>query len=149
DFLHSVEVLSAMSGSNYHAFFSCRCVLQAWICESRVPGCGFQQSINHSVTGDDDVVGTEIFNSQVLQRTFSRSKVQRSYLANDFPVSFFWERRVNITSAQPCFKVNNLYSTVKASHRSSHGCRSIALGNDDIWFYIRNNVIEPSQCARY
>src|SRR5699024_3923096 len=146
---HGVEILAAVSGNNHHAFFSCRCFLQAWILKNGVPGCGFQQSVNHGVTGDDDVFGTEIFNTQVLQRTFSRCKVQGSNLADDLPISFLWERRVNITGTQPGLKVDNLYPSVESRHRSSHGGGSIPLGNDDIWFYLRNNVIKPSQSAGY
>src|SRR5699024_901248 len=102
---------------------------------------------NHGITGDNDVLRTEVFNAQILKRAFGRCKMQRSYLTDDLTVSFFWEWREDVAGTQTCFEVNNLDSTVEARHCSSHCSRSIALGDNHIRFGLGDDLVKTCQCT--
>ncbi len=75
--------------------------------------------------------------------------MQRSNLTNYLSVSFFRKWRVNITGTQSSLKMNNLYTPVKCSQCSCHRCRSITLGDNEVWSFFFNNGVQARNCTRY
>gem|GEM_PF-4022863 len=91
-----------------------------------------QQRIDHSITSNGDVYGSNSFSHKVGFGSFSRCEVEARQSSGQFPISLFRPRGVNITSTQTRLYVRNWDFLIVRSQACSKGCCRIAMNKNNI-----------------